>query len=213
MPAARLALTAMVAATALWDYTLLARTPSWQPGIRYFLLVLGAASAILIVVGRRFRLALVPAVVALLVGTAAWGGVTATIPHSGPIPTSGPTSQSMGLNGEDSADSAVSTLLKNTTTKWAAATNGDMSAASLELASGKAVIAIGGWSGSDPSPTLAQFKAAVANGEIRYYVAGGRGGGPGGNAGGNSEIASWVAANYTATTVGNTTVYDLASSS
>ena len=66
-------------------------------------------------------------------------------------------------------------------------------------------MAIGGWSGSDPAPTLAQFKAYVAAGDISYYVAGG-GGGPGG---GNSEIANWVAANYTATTVGGSTVYDL----
>ena len=79
----------------------------------------------------------------------------------------------------------------------------------LELASGKAVMAIGGWSGSDPAPTLAQFKAYVAAGDISYYVAAG-GGGPGG---GNSEIANWVAANYTATTVGGSTVYDLTKAS
>jgi hypothetical protein len=66
-------------------------------------------------------------------------------------------------------------------------------------------MAIGGWSGSDPAPTLAQFKAYVAAGDIAYYVSGGNGG-PGG---GNSEIATWVAAHYKATTVGGTTVYDL----
>ena len=103
----------------------------------------------------------------------------------------------------------MASLLKKATTRWAAATVGDQSAASIELASGKAVMAIGGWSGSDPAPTLAQFKAYVAAGDISYYVAGG-GGGPGG---GNSEIANWVAANYTATTVGGSTVYDLTKAS
>jgi 4-amino-4-deoxy-L-arabinose transferase-like glycosyltransferase len=112
-------------------------------------------------------------------------------------------------SGETSANSELATLLRNTTTKWAAATTGDQSAASLELASGgKAVMAIGGWSG-DPVPTFAQFKADVAAGEIHYYIAGGGGGGPGGNSG--SEISSWVASNFTAKTVGNTTVYDLTS--
>jgi hypothetical protein len=112
--------------------------------------------------------------------------------------------------GGTSTSSALTDLLKKAATRWAAATVGDQSAASLELASGKAVMAIGGWSGSDPAPTLAQFKAYVAAGDVAYYVSGGNGGG--GNQGSNSEIASWVAAHYTATTVGNTTVYDLSSS-
>jgi len=103
------------------------------------------------------------------------------------------------------SNSALSALLKKATTKWAAATMGDQSAAELELASGgKAVMAIGGWDGSDPAPTLAQFKAYVAAGQIRYFIAGSNGG-----RGGNSDITSWVESNYTSTTVGGTTVYDL----
>jgi 4-amino-4-deoxy-L-arabinose transferase-like glycosyltransferase len=58
--------------------------------------------------------------------------------------------------------------------------------------------------------TLGQFQAYVADGQITYYVGGGQGGGPGGDAGStSSQIAEWVAANYTATTVGGQTVYDL----
>jgi hypothetical protein len=57
--------------------------------------------------------------------------------------------------------------------------------------------------------TLAQFQAAVANGEIHYYVGGGQGG-PGESSDSTSaQIAAWVAANYPATTVGGQTVYDL----
>ena len=70
-------------------------------------------------------------------------------------------------------------LLKDTDNRWAAATNGSMQAAPLQLASGKAVMAIGGFTGSDPSPTLAQFQAYVRAGDVHYYVAGGRGGGRG----------------------------------
>ncbi|HEX8865401.1 MAG TPA: glycosyl transferase, partial [Lentzea sp.] len=90
----------------------------------------------------------------------------------------------------------------------AAATVGAQSAASLQLASGRSVIAIGGWNGSDPAPTLDEFKALVAAGEVRYFVSGGQGGGPGR---GNNEISEWVAANYEATTVGSQTIYDLTS--
>jgi hypothetical protein len=70
-------------------------------------------------------------------------------------------------------------------------------------------MAIGGWSGSDPTPTLAQFQAYVAAGEIRYFIVGGAGGGPGGGAGSSSEITNWVTSNFTATSVGGQTVYDL----
>ena len=77
---------------------------------------------------------------------------------------------------------------------------------------------IGGFTGSDPSPTLAQFQAYVAAGEISYFIAGVGGGGGfggvarGGSTGAGSEIQAWVEANFTATTVGGTTVYDLTSS-
>jgi hypothetical protein len=98
-------------------------------------------------------------------------------------------------------------LLKGTDTEWAAATVGAQSAASLQLSSGRSVIAIGGWNGSDPAPTLDEFKALVAAGKVRYFVAGGGGGGGGGR--GNNEITAWVAAEYKAVTIGEQTVYDL----
>ncbi|AXX29296.1 glycosyltransferase family 39 protein [Actinosynnema pretiosum subsp. pretiosum] len=109
--------------------------------------------------------------------------------------------------------SEVVELLKSATSKWAAATTGSQSAAELELSTGKAVIAIGGWSGSDNAPTLEQFQRAVANGEISYYISGGgMGGGMGGRGGSESStsaIATWVQENYTAQTVGGSTLYDL----
>jgi hypothetical protein len=92
--------------------------------------------------------------------------------------------------------------------RWIAATEGSQEAAPIELATGGlAVVAIGGFNGSDPSPTLAQFESMVAAHEIHYYVGRGTqsfGGGPG-----STSIASWVAAHYTAQTVGGVTVYDL----
>jgi 4-amino-4-deoxy-L-arabinose transferase-like glycosyltransferase len=112
-----------------------------------------------------------------------------------------------GGAGGQTASAALTALLKKTTTKWAAATIGSQSAGPLELASGKAIIAIGGFSGTDDAPTLAQFEALVAKGEVHYFIAGGGFGGGGG--GGSSAITSWVQAHYTATTVGGQTVYDL----
>jgi hypothetical protein len=97
---------------------------------------------------------------------------------------------------------------------WVAAAIGSQNAAGLQLASGLPVMAIGGFNGSDPSPTLAQFQSYVEQGKIHYFAAssgGGRGGrgGPGGDLGGGSEISAWVEQNFTAVTIGGSTFYDL----
>ncbi|WP_290055304.1 glycosyltransferase family 39 protein [Amycolatopsis solani] len=214
--APRAVLAGMVVATAVWSFILLDRTPDWFPALKWFVAVLGVLVGTVLVMGApasRRLVAVVAAALVLTIGvsSAAYGVETASVAHSGSIPTSGPTSSGFGdggFGGEDSSSSAVGSRLAKTTTTWAAATTGSQSAASLELASGKAVIGIGGWSGSDPAPTLAEFKAYVAAGEIKYYIEGGRGGGPGG---GSSEITDWVTANFTATTVDGQTVYDLQS--
>jgi 4-amino-4-deoxy-L-arabinose transferase-like glycosyltransferase len=214
----------MIAATAVWAYVLLDRTSGWLPALRYLVLVAGLATAVVLALGahRPARSAVVFAVVAALTGvagTAAYAVDTAAQPHTGSIPTSGPSGSGMGGFGGGfggggpggSSSSAVESLLTATSTRWAAATLGSQSAASLELATGTSVMAIGGFTGSDDSPTLAQFQQYVADGEVRYFISGGgMGGGPGG--GGQSvgsAISSWVAAHFTATTVGGQTVYDL----
>ena len=100
-----------------------------------------------------------------------------------------------GREGNDaSASSELTALLAKTTTTWAAATSGSQSAASLELATGKSVIAIGGFSGTDDAPTLAQFKEWVAEGKIAYYISGGKAAAPASSSSAASEIQSWVEA-------------------
>jgi 4-amino-4-deoxy-L-arabinose transferase-like glycosyltransferase len=113
------------------------------------------------------------------------------------------------------SDDVVAALTANASDyRWVAATVGSQNAAGLQLGSGEAVMAIGGFNGSDPSPTLAQFQAYVAAGAIHYYAAsgGGMGGGPGGAMGGSgtaSQITAWVEQNFTAVTIGSQTFYDL----
>jgi hypothetical protein len=73
-------------------------------------------------------------------------------------------------------------------------------------------MAIGGFTGTDPAPTLAEFEALVSAHEIHYFVASGSGvgaGGPGGGSGSAARITTWVKAHFTAKTVGGMTVYDL----
>ena len=116
--------------------------------------------------------------------------------------------------GSTTTNSELVALLEATTTRWAAATTGAQSAAGYILGTDKAIMGIGGFTGSDPAPTLAEFQQYVADGDISYFIAGGGmggGGGRGGGSGSGSEIAAWVEANFTSTTVGGTTVYDLTS--
>ncbi|WP_079405424.1 ArnT family glycosyltransferase [Streptomyces sp. 3211] len=108
---------------------------------------------------------------------------------------------------------------------WAAAAIGSQNAASYQLASGAPVMPIGGFNGSDPSPTLEQFQTYVRDGKIHWFIGqggttggttggaeggmpgGGGRGGPGGGAG--TAIETWVKATFKATTVGGATFYDL----
>jgi len=149
-----------------------------------------------------------------------------------------------GFGGQASVSAALAKLLEAGASgyRWAGATVGSTSAASIELGSnGVPVMAIGGFSGSDPAPSLAEFKSLVSRHQIHYFVSGGGGGGfaglpgepgasgspgaaadagggapggfaaPGGGSSDGSQITSWVQAHFKSETVGGTTVYDLSS--
>jgi 4-amino-4-deoxy-L-arabinose transferase-like glycosyltransferase len=107
----------------------------------------------------------------------------------------------------------IQALLKQNASsyRWVAAAIGAQNAAGYQLATGDPVMAIGGFNGSDPSPTLAQFQAYVAQHKIHYYIAGGVGGQANGGADEGGSIGTWVAAHYKAQTVDNVTIYDLSS--
>ncbi len=93
---------------------------------------------------------------------------------------------------------------------WVAAAVGSQTAAGLQLGTQLPVMAIGGFNGSDPSPTLAQFQQYVANGQIHYFAGGARGfGNQNGGSSASSEISSWVQANFTPVTIDGSTFYDL----
>ncbi|HEX4471132.1 MAG TPA: glycosyltransferase family 39 protein [Nocardioides sp.] len=129
-----------------------------------------------------------------------------------------------GLLDGSTSSAALNALLEADASSytWAAAAVGSNSAAGYQLATQQPVMAIGGFNGSDPSPTLAQFKGWVAAGRIHYFIAGGGslGGGFGGQGTGGqggsgtaSQITSWVESTYTAKTVDGVTLYDLTTGS
>jgi 4-amino-4-deoxy-L-arabinose transferase-like glycosyltransferase len=122
-----------------------------------------------------------------------------------------------GLLDGTAVSGELSSLLKKNAGDytWVAAAVGSNNAASYQLAIDDPVMALGGYNGTDPSPTLAQFEQYVQEGKIHYFIGsgsvgfGGMGGSTSSGSNDASEIASWVAKHYTSTTVGGTTVYDL----
>lgn len=137
--------------------------------------------------------------------------------QGGFVPGRGPGGTRGGLGGLLDAAAAspalVSALQADAESyTWTAATTGSNNAAGLALSSETSVMAIGGFNGSDPAPTLEQFQAYVTGGRVHYYVVTQDSGGFRGTQGGSSiaaEIAAWVASTYTPTTIGGVTVYDL----
>ncbi|WP_027661321.1 glycosyltransferase family 39 protein [Salinispora fenicalii] len=92
---------------------------------------------------------------------------------------------------------------------WVAATVGANNAAGYQLATGDPVLPVGGFNGTDPSPTVAEFQRYVADGRIHWFIGGGGFRGANGGSSASSEIAAWVAETFEARTVDGITIYDL----
>ena len=235
----RLTLAAMSASTGVWAFILLDRAPDWFPWLRWVVLVVSVVTAAVIAAGahRLGRWAVgvaAAALVAAAAAPAAYAVQTASHISTGPGTMSGPAAaQHGGPGGPDGpggprgrggparsiADNAeLQAMLTATDTRWAAAGVGSMGTADLALRTGASVMAIGGFTGGDDSPTLEQFQGYVADGQVRYFIASDRGpggpgspGGPGGGSGASTEITEWVEQAFTPVDVGGTTVYDLQS--
>ena len=134
--------------------------------------------------------------------------------HQGPMTTSGPAKHfdfggHGGLGGPQADNPALAEMVQGLDNRWAAASVGSFTVSSLELKSGASIMAIGGFTGSDDSPTLAQFQDYVKNHDVRYFNPGERFGPPGHRGGSSGQITDWVQKNFTPMKVGDATVYDL----
>ncbi|HEY3530721.1 MAG TPA: glycosyltransferase family 39 protein [Nocardioides sp.] len=230
-----------MAMTTALAFELLARDGSWHPWLKYVVATVGFAAALMVVGARHLPRGVagtvaVVALLAALAGPAAYSLATAATPHSGSIPSAGPAggtgfgpggqappggtaggASTGGLLDGSTSTSAITALLVQDASSytWVAATVGSNSASGYQLATQRAVMAIGGFNGSDPSPTLAEFKAWVSAGRIHWFIAdgtgagAGRGGqvGPGGSTA--TEITQWVESTFSAKTVDGVTLYDL----
>jgi 4-amino-4-deoxy-L-arabinose transferase-like glycosyltransferase len=224
---ARLTLAIMLAATGVWAFALLNRTPDWWPALRWIVLVgsIIVAAALAVGLHRPGRTTVVVLAAAALFGlgaSAAYSIETASSAHAGPMTTSGPAKPGgmfgggggkpwQGPGGRGGDNAALEDLVRGTENRWAAAAVGSFQVSDLELKTGTSLMAIGGFSGGDPSPTLAQFQQDVADGQVRYFIAGNdKEGGPMGHRTGvANDITTWVEQHFTKMDVGGTAVYDL----
>ncbi|MFI5510868.1 ArnT family glycosyltransferase [Mycobacterium sp. NPDC051804] len=223
----RIVLATMLAGTGVWAFILMNRTPEWWPAVRWIALVGSITVASILVVGahrlgRWTAVLIAGAMLFGLLGPAAFSIQTVTSPHSrGPMAVAGPSpSADMALPGgadgpggpgRGAVDNpTLENLVKGAHNRWAAATVGSMTAGNLELKTGASVMSIGGFTGSDNSPTLAQFQDYVANHEVRYFISGSRDGAPPWReSGAASDITTWVKQNFAPLDVAGATVYDL----
>lgn len=136
------------------------------------------------------------------------GGLPAPFPAGPTRPTIG----GGGLLDAPSVSDDVVELLEQDADRfdWVAATTGAQMGAGFQLASGEPVLAIGGFNGSDPAPTLEQFQELVADGRVHWYVTSGvTGMASMGGSDAARDIAAWVDASFEPVSVGGLTMYDL----
>jgi hypothetical protein len=92
--------------------------------------------------------------------------------------------------------------------KWIVAVSDATSASQIELSTGRSVMSMGGFTGSDNALTLERLQQLIASGDLRFLSTGGGGGGQSGS----SSITAWVTSACTAVSVSGatTSVYDCA---
>ncbi|PND58948.1 glycosyl transferase [Mycobacterium sp. ENV421] len=216
-------LSGMVVITGVLAYLLLQRDSQWLSWLRVVVVVaaIGCALLLLVVVHlpRRVGVAVgMVAVVAALAGPAAFSLATAAATHSGAIPSVGPSSGRGGPPGgmfdAPRPGAALTDSLRQDAGQftWAAAVVGSSNAAGYQLATGLPVMAVGGFNGTDPAPTLEQFQAYVSQHRIHWFIRADMPGFMFGNRSGSDaaeRIQRWVSANFTSREVDGVTVYDL----
>ena len=221
------ALSGTILVTTILAAVLLSRDSEWMPWLRATVGVGGVGAAALMLVAGRLprsvaRSVAALAVAACLAAPAVYSVATAATPHSGAIPSVGLARHGFGgftgpggLLDSPSPGPALSATLSADAHDfiWTAATVGSNNAAGYQLASGAPVMAIGGFNGTDPSPTLAEFQRYVADRQIHYFIRGKMmighwGGGSTGNRE-PADIAEWVETHYTPLTVDRVMIYDL----
>ncbi|GAA6114296.1 ArnT family glycosyltransferase [Apilactobacillus apinorum] len=122
-----------------------------------------------------------------------WSLTPTLAKESAAIPTAGPDLLTSGGNNSGGiGNGTVNTKLLNYLTKhqgnakYLFATADSGTAAPYIIKTKKAVMAMGGFNGTDPAMTLSKFKQLVKSGQVKYYLDEGKSGST------NNEIVNWI---------------------
>ena len=97
--------------------------------------------------------------------------------------------KSGGMNAEVNTKLLNYLTKNNTDEKYLFATTDSTSAAPYIIKTGKPVMAMGGFSGSDPILTVSKLKSMIKKGEVKYFYLSGMG------KGGQSDVITWIKEN------------------
>jgi 4-amino-4-deoxy-L-arabinose transferase-like glycosyltransferase len=172
----------------------------WSIGI-------GAAGTIitvlLILASKKEKLtswAMIAGMLVLLVGPLYWAATPLLYGDNNVMPAAGPSQNQMGQRQgivsntkskySDSSDKLIAYLTKNNTgEKYLFATTDANTAGPYIIKTGKAVMAMGGFSGTDQVPTVSKLEKMVKNKEVKYFLISS---GTDGGRGGSNEVLNWI---------------------
>ncbi len=137
-------------------------------------------------------------VLSMLITPTVWATVSILQSTQADTLVAGPsqtTSFSGGFAGRQDGNTSSNTALLSYleahqgTAKYLVAVTSSNEADAIILATNKPVMALGGFSGSDPILTTTQLAALVKSGTVKFFLLNGNGGGPGG---GQSTLTTWI---------------------
>ncbi len=190
--------------TALEQIHIIVSDPSWGTWLIPLIAIPCALAAVILFAARlvpRLRhnvRVLAPALclglLALMLTSAVWSTIPVLANEASMLPIAGPSGQSAGgLGGSSTTNTALIRYLQahRGSAKYLVAVVSSNEADSIILETNQPVMALGGFSGSDPILTTTQLAALVKSGAVRFFLLNGSGGaGPGGS--GQSALITWI---------------------
>ena len=190
--------------TALEQIHIIMSDPSWGTWLIPLIAIPCAIAAVILFAARlipRLRLnarvlapALGIALLALMLTSAVWSTIPVLADETASLPVAGASGQFTGGQGvRSTVDTALISYLEahKGSAKYLVAVASSNEADSIILETNQPVMALGGFSGSDPILTTTQLAALVKSGTVRYFLLNGSGGGgPGGSS--QSALITWI---------------------
>jgi len=229
----RLVAAVAILATSVCGWLILNSVVGWPEWLGNAIMFLGAVGAALFVLRPPARwlefAATTVALAAMLAGPLLTSALDTTLPQNGSNPVSGQLTKSRAsINrflddmkhgnpawaydvafGQVPKTAILDKLTAAHTCLWSAATTASQTAARLQLGANRPVMPLGGFAGSDPSPSLQAFKDHVWSGEICYFLPQDEFLNTQAKDGTVSEISAWVKGYFASEMVDGQQIYDL----